>query len=139
MNPTRAVFADTFYWIALFNERDGRHKEAIAFSQANTEQTVITTDEVLTEFLAYFSGDPEARIGAAEVVRDILETANVCVIAQSRESFLTGLELYEARPDKGYSLTDCISMNTMRMKGITDVLTNDRHFAQEGFRILFAQ
>ena len=69
MNPTRAVFADTFYWIALFNERDGRHKEAIAFSQANTEQTVVTTDEVLTEFLAYFSGDPEARIGAAEADR----------------------------------------------------------------------
>jgi predicted nucleic acid-binding protein len=39
-----------------------------------------------------------------------------------------------ARPDKGYSLTDCISMQTMRKEGLTEVLTKDRHFEQEGFR-----
>ena len=137
MSPARATFADTFYWIAIFNERDSRHKDAIAFSQANTDKIIITTDEVLTEFLAYFSGDLEARIGAAEVVRDILEDATVRVVEQSRESFLKGLELYKARPDKGYSLTDCISMNTMRAEGVADILTNDVHFTQEGFRALF--
>jgi len=41
--------------------------------------------------------------------------------------------------DKGYSLTDCISMETMRHEGITDVLTNDAHFEQEGFRALLRQ
>jgi predicted nucleic acid-binding protein len=55
---------------------------------------------------------------------------------QSRESFLAGIELYRARPDKGYSLTDCISMITMRREGLTEALTNDRHFEQEGFRTL---
>ena len=59
------------------------------------------------------------------------------VTPQSRESFLAGLELYRTRPDKGYSLTDCISMQTMRRAGITQVLTNDRHFEQEGFQALF--
>jgi predicted nucleic acid-binding protein len=59
------------------------------------------------------------------------------VIPQSRESFLDGLALYEARPDKGYSLADRISMQTMRREGLTDVLTNDRHFEQEGFRAMF--
>ena len=56
---------------------------------------------------------------------------------QSRDSFLAGLELYRARPDKGFSLADCISMQTMRREGLTEVLTNDRHFEQEGFRALF--
>ena len=139
MNPTRAVFADTFYWIALFNGRDSRHRDAIAFSQSNPEQTIVTTDEVLTEFLAFFSSDSEARVGAAEVVRDILSSAYVLVIQQSRGSFLAGLNLYEARSDKGYSLTDCISMNTMSAHGVTEVLTNDRHFVQEGFEILFGR
>jgi len=59
------------------------------------------------------------------------------VIPQSRESFLAGLQLYRARPDKGYSFVDCISMQTMRKEGLTGVLTNDRHFEQEGFRALF--
>lgn len=39
-------------------------------------------------------------------------------------------------PDKGYSLTDCISMNVMRAQGMAEVLTHDGHFAQEGFTIL---
>ena len=37
----------------------------------------------------------------------------------------------------GYSLVDCISMQTMRQQGLTEALTNDRHFEQEGFRALF--
>ena len=59
------------------------------------------------------------------------------MIPQSRASFLSGVDLYEPRPDKGYSLVDCISMQTMRREGLTEALTNDRHFEQEGFRALF--
>jgi uncharacterized protein len=51
--------------------------------------------------------------------------------------FLDALALYKARPDKEYSLTDCISMQVMRREGLTEALTNDHHFTQEGFRILF--
>lgn len=70
-------------------------------------------------------------------MREILSDDDVLVIPQSHQSFLAGFDLYAARPDKGYSLTDCISMQTMRREGLTDVLTNDRHFEQEGFRALF--
>jgi predicted nucleic acid-binding protein len=66
-------------------------------------------------------------------VREILKDAGIEVVAQSHESFLAGLALYERRPDKQYSLADCISMNVMRQRRISEVLTNDRHFAQEGF------
>lgn len=48
-----------------------------------------------------------------------------------------GNPLYESRPDKGYSLTDCLSMHVMRREGLTHILTNDHHFTQEGFHILF--
>jgi predicted nucleic acid-binding protein len=67
----------------------------------------------------------------------ILASSVIRVIPQSRESFLAGLQLYRACPDKGYSLVDCISMQTMRKEGLTEVLTNDWHFEQEGFRALF--
>lgn len=55
------------------------------------------------------------------------------VIPQTRDGFLAGLRLYRERPDKGYSLTDCISMDLMHREGLTDVLTDDAHFTQEGF------
>jgi len=35
-----------------------------------------------------------------------------------------------------YGLTDCISMHTMRERSITDILTHDDHFRQEGFTVL---
>jgi predicted nucleic acid-binding protein len=68
---------------------------------------------------------------------ELLKEPDVYIVAQSRESFLAGLELYRHRPDKSYSLTDCISMQTMRHHSVTNALTNDRHFEQEGFRALF--
>ena len=73
---------------------------------------------------------------AAAVVRDILDNQGVRVVPQTHESFLDGLDRYERRLDKHYSLQDCISMNVMEAQGITDVLTSDHHFEQEGFAIL---
>jgi predicted nucleic acid-binding protein len=76
------------------------------------------------------------REAAARAVRVILEDRRVTVYPQSRESFLAGIHLYEQRNDKGYSLVDCISMTTMRRQGISEILTNDRHFVQEGFIVV---
>ena len=47
--------------------------------------------------------------------------------------FDEGVRLYVARPDKDWSLTDCISFVVMRERGITEALTGDRHFEQAGF------
>jgi predicted nucleic acid-binding protein len=133
-----AVFADTFYWTALTSTEDETHERAMDFSRNLKPNRIVTTDEVLTEYLAFFSGaKPSVRLRAGENAAVLIRSSFVVVIPQSRESFLAGLELYRARPDKGYSLTDCISMQTMRREGLTDALTNDRHFEQEGFRALF--
>ena len=95
---------------------------------------------MLTEYLSFFAtAPPQFRRQAAESVERILAKAVIQVVPQSRESFLAGLRLYRARPDKGYSLVDCISTGTMRKEGLTDALTNDRHFEQEGFRALFRE
>ena len=69
-------------------------------------------------------------------MRAILEDPKVQVTEQSHGSFLEGLTRYESRPDKNYSLQDCISMNVMEAEGITEVLTGDHNFEQEGFVIL---
>ena len=133
----KAVFADTFYWVALTNPADSRYHDAVAVDGALADVATVTTDEVLSEFLRFFAEDAWLRNRAARTVKELLKDPDVLIVPQSRESFLDGLELYQQRADKEYSLTDCISMQTMRRHAITEALTNDRHFEQEGFRALF--
>ena len=133
----KPVFADTFYWIALTNPADRHSHEVLRFDDLLSAGNVYTTEEVLSEVLTFFAADTWLRNRAVETVREILSDPAVYVIPQSHKSFLSGFDLYAARPDKGYSLTDCISMQIMRRQGLTDALTNDRHFEQEGFRALF--
>ena len=130
-------FADTFFWVALSNFCDSSHERAKAFVRS-TSPRIVTTEEVLTEYLNYLAErGPTLRSRVAANVEQMLIGASVDVIPQSGQSFRAGLRLFSARSDKGFSLTDCISMQTMRTLGLADVLTNDHHFEQEGFRILF--
>ena len=133
----RQVFADTVFWIALVRPNDQWRAVALKAKKDLGSVRLVTTDEVLTEFLAALSGGGERlRELAVKMVRTIQGDPNTTVVPQSRDSFLEVTKLYEQLPDKAYSLTDCISMNTMRAKGITDILTTDHHFRQEGFVIL---
>jgi predicted nucleic acid-binding protein len=132
-----AVFADTNYWIALTDPRDQWHGRAVTAARSLGSRPLVTTEEVLTEFLAFFAErGRHFREVAVLTVRSILRDHSVEVVPQTHDSFLTGLAYYESRLDKGYSLTDCVSMNVLRARGFTDVLTNDEHFRQEGFQVL---
>ena len=50
--------------------------------------------------------------------------------------FRAGLALVNARPDKSYSLCDAVSFLILRRRGLTQALTTDHHFEQEGFHRL---
>ncbi|MDO8539844.1 MAG: hypothetical protein Q7S40_05335 [Opitutaceae bacterium] len=49
---------------------------------------------------------------------------------------MRGAELFAARLDKDWSLTDCISFGVMRDHHIEEALTGDHHFTQAGFKRL---
>ena len=133
----RRVLADTVYWIALLNPKDQAHECAVGVSKGLGTARIVTTDEVLTEFLNYFGArGPFFRSAATKLVERMQADRSIQIAPQTHEGFLAGCRLYQARPDKGYSLTDCISMEVMRREGLSEVLTNDEHFTQEGFTCL---
>jgi predicted nucleic acid-binding protein len=53
--PLRMLFADTFYWVALLNPRDPFHARVTSFVSGLGTARLVTTDEVLTEGLNWFS------------------------------------------------------------------------------------
>ncbi|HEV3386719.1 MAG TPA: hypothetical protein VG097_18025 [Gemmata sp.] len=131
-------FADTFWWLALANPRDAWHIRVLAWEAAHPNAGFVTTEEILSELLTWFAGTgPAGRAHASAVVQGIMTDPSTQVLPQTSADFAAALALYEARPDKGYSLTDCRSMVALRSLGVSEVLTNDHHFTQEGFTILF--
>jgi predicted nucleic acid-binding protein len=131
------VFVDTFHWIAEINARDEWHGRCVAVRSGLRGRSLITSEEVLSEVLDFFSGFGSVmRSAAVMTVTAIVNDANIQVVEQSHESFLAAIDYYRDRTDKRYSLTDCSSMALMKIRGIRDVLTHDHHFTQEGFRAL---
>jgi predicted nucleic acid-binding protein len=130
-----AVFVDTNFWVAVINPADQWHGRAREARSRLVGTQFVTSELVLVEVLNYFAAF-RARSLAGAAVRDIIEGEDVEVVPHTHDVLLDGLSLYESRPDKGYSLTDCVSMNIMRERGIGEVLTHDHHFTQEGFTIL---
>ena len=134
----KQIFADTFYWVALINPQDNWHQQAREVTSSLKNVKLVTTDEVLVELLNFMSvRGANLKRRTVEFIDNLLQNPHLQVIPQNRESFLQGFELYRRRPDKEYSLTDCISMTVMQRLKISQVLTHDNHFQQEGFIILF--
>lgn len=130
-------FLDTWFLIAEFNRFDSHHDRARRLRVALRNAPLVTHDGVLTEFLTFFAESGRAnRTRAAQVVRRFAYESRLAIVPADRTLFIDALALYEARPDKEYSLVDCMSMTLMKQRGITHVLTNDHHFAQEGFVVL---
>ncbi len=47
----KTIFADTFYWVALINDRDNWHERVVLKTRELNQIKIITTDEVCIEVL----------------------------------------------------------------------------------------
>ncbi len=131
------VFADTFYFLALLNPDDRQHGQAVARSE-KLRGTIWTTEWVLTEVADAFAGS-RMRSEVAGFIESLPQLGNTRVVEANTFTFHDGVRLYAERPDKAWSLTDCISFVVMKDHDLRDALTGDRHFAQAGFVALFAE
>ncbi|MDG2990600.1 nucleic acid-binding protein [Candidatus Synechococcus calcipolaris G9] len=133
----RVVFADTGYWIAFLNPHDDLHDKALNLSKAVQPAHIVTTEMVLVEVLNDFSDRGEYfRQSAVNLIRMLYQHPNTTVIPQTSVQFQSALTLYEQRPDKEWSQTDCVSFKIMEDQSIVDALAYDKHFAQAGFTAL---
>lgn len=131
-----AAFADTFYFLALLNRRDAKHERAIAASQVRG-RSLLTTEFVLLE-LADALSQPPLREEFDAILGLVQNTPTFRVVPATTDLLHRGIRLYNARADKAWQLTDCISFVVMEQEGLRDALTGDRHFEQAGFNVLLA-
>jgi uncharacterized protein len=126
-----AIFADSYYYLAFVNDRDEGHFRALAFSRTFRGRT-ITTEWVLTEVADALSA-VEQRAIFLELLSQLRADSGLTIVESSHDLFERGIRLFADRPDKSWSLTDCISFVVMEDLGISAALTADHHFEQAGY------
>ena len=128
------VFAGTSYFLALFGPADQHHKQAVAWSRA-LHQPLLTTEYIVLEVGNNLIRGADRAL-FVEFFARLRADRRTEVVPASAERLNAGVNLFAARPDQTWSLTDCISFSVMTQRKLTDALIADRHFEQAGFRAL---
>lgn len=128
------VFLDTSYILALNLSNDQHHTQAHQHWQTLiiALPLLVTTSYVFDEAITFFKSR-DRHTKAIEIGTQLLTSPSVQLIQVERDLFQEGWEYLKQRPDKTYSLTDCISFKVMEQMEITLALTFDHHFTQAGF------
>lgn len=129
------VFADTFALIAWLNPRDEAHAAVTAYLDVFTGR-LLTTEWVLMELADALSA-PQARSTAVAFLKAVRADPLFEVVGFVPAVYQAGFDLFASRPDKAWSLTDCISFGIMTERKVVEALTADHHFVQAGFRAVF--
>jgi predicted nucleic acid-binding protein len=130
------IFIDTMYIVALVNENDEHHEKAFALSQKYEKSSFVTTDAVLLEIANALARNYKEQ--AIKIIEHFRSFDDVEIVHLSPTLFEKAFQRYKTYVDKDWSLVDCISFEVMHEKGLTNVLTGDKHFKQAGFNCLMA-
>ncbi len=135
----KKIFFDTWGWIAIAHKNDNHHEKASEFYKTSILKgcTPVTTDYVLAETITLLRAKTESK-GVIIFIDNILEAVKKNIIILERidaERWEKVWHLSKKLADKpAISFFDLSSFVVMKELKITEVLTNDRHFEQVGFK-----
>jgi len=116
------------------------HKAELFHVQAcyayKTARFRMTHNYILAEFVALANARRIPRMATLMFISDLAENPDIETIWVEKHIHNEALQLLLSRQDKTYSLCDAVSFILMRRYNISESLTTDSHFEQEGFRRL---
>jgi predicted nucleic acid-binding protein len=125
------VLLDTSGLLAFHNDAETDHFKARSLFRGNRQK--LTHSYVLAEFVALAQARGLPRAPVLAFLAALMEHPRVEVVWVEETLYQRAIALLAARPDKSYSLCDTVSFVLMREHSISDALTTDHHFEQEGF------
>ena len=128
------AFLDTGFVIALINERDQYHQQALDLADIYEQYLLVITDAIFLEIANALSRNYKQE--AIQVIEDLTLSENVEIVRLTPELFERAFDLYKKRQDKSWGLVDCFSFIIMQDQNINFALSFDQHFIQAGFQLL---
>lgn len=128
----KTAFADSSFYVALLIARDANHVKSRSVAQS-WNYSVITTEYVLTEVANHLSGSQNGRAKFGQFLAGLEADPKTLIVESSHSLWKDGVRFYLRRPDKEWSLTDCISFIVMEQHNVSEALAADHHFEQAGF------
>lgn len=130
------MLLDTSGLLSYFDQADARHAEAEELFDAADRP--LTHSYVLAEFLPLCNSRRLNRAAYLAFAAELLDSPVIELVWVDEALHRAAFALVLARQDKTYSLCDAVSFVLMRERGISEALTTDKHFEQEGFLRLLA-
>jgi len=93
----------------------------------------LTHNYVIAEYVALANARRFPRSSILNFIVDLVSNPDIETLWVDETIHQAAVELLTLRQDKTYSLCDAVSFVLMRQRGISESLTTDRHFEQEGF------
>ena len=125
------MLLDTSGLYAYLDATDAQHRRARSLLDAAARR--VTHGYVLGELVALCNARRFHRVRALDLVAALQDDPTVEIAWTGPAEQKAAIALLRARLDKSYSLCDALSFLLMRERSITDALTTDHHFEQEGF------
>ena len=128
------LFVDTSAFLAIKNQRDSRHEEALTIKErvVGEGRPLITSDYVLDESYTIIRQRSGHRI-AVEFGEEIRASRLVRIEYLKLETIEQAWAIFKRFVDKDFSFTDCTSFALMRRLELREALAFDGHFTQAGF------
>lgn len=126
------MLIDTSGLLAYLFDNEPYHASSVVHLESH--QSKFTHNYILAELVALAQARKYPRRETLGFLVDLMSHPRVEVEWVDRQLHSEALSLLSARPDKSYSLCDAVSFVLMKRRGVTDALTTDRHFEQEGFQ-----
>jgi uncharacterized protein len=131
------VYLDTSGLIALINEDDRHHTKAVdVWNTLLQQKTQSLTSSLILIELADGLAKLKYRQLTFQLTNGLAELPTHETVFVDEDIERLGWELYEARDDKEWGMTDCISFELMRIRGVQSVFGLDHHFDQAGFKLM---
>jgi predicted nucleic acid-binding protein len=132
------IFADSSYWIAVYNRRDDRHEQAVALARAHAAGPFVLTNHVRGETWTYLV-NRTSHASAVDFLEGLERSPRVRLEFVSPDVEDEALRWLRRHDELAYSFVDATSFAVMRAMRIRDALSFDRDFAAVGFRMLGVQ